>query len=194
MLTDLVDFDMCWAFDLVDPWGNQYELNCYEYDRVRAELVEADAVEAVRYWPRELYAAYLDARRRSRTRSIGRPRSVVTRVDATGRRPRLRRHRTRRDGPGGSRLAGSRASSLGDGGCSDGLNHVCCVGDLDLAGLGLLGYGDGEREHAVLVAGGDVVTVQTLPQEQLTAELALGSLRDLDLVALGPDPGASPAR
>ena len=41
--TDLVDFDLCWAFDLVDPWGNQYELNCYDYDRVRAELVEADA-------------------------------------------------------------------------------------------------------------------------------------------------------
>ena len=47
--------------DLVDPWGNQYELNCYEYDRVRADLVEADAVEVVRYWPRELYVAYRDA-------------------------------------------------------------------------------------------------------------------------------------
>ena len=58
VLTDLVDFDLCWAFDLVDPWGNQYELNCYEYDRVRVELVEADAVEAVRYWPREVYTAY----------------------------------------------------------------------------------------------------------------------------------------
>jgi catechol 2,3-dioxygenase-like lactoylglutathione lyase family enzyme len=61
MLTDLVDFDMCWAFDLVDPWGNQYELNCYDYDRVRAELVEADAAKVVRYWPRELYVAYRDA-------------------------------------------------------------------------------------------------------------------------------------
>jgi hypothetical protein len=59
VVTDLVDFDMCWAFDLVDPWGNQYELNCYDYDRVRTELVEADVVAAVRYWPRELYAAYL---------------------------------------------------------------------------------------------------------------------------------------
>jgi catechol 2,3-dioxygenase-like lactoylglutathione lyase family enzyme len=58
---DLVDFDMCWAFDLVDPWGNQYELNCYDYDRIRDELVEADAVEAVRYWPPELYQAYLDS-------------------------------------------------------------------------------------------------------------------------------------
>jgi catechol 2,3-dioxygenase-like lactoylglutathione lyase family enzyme len=60
-LTDLVDFDLCWAFDLVDPWGNQYELNCYDYDRVRAELVEADDVEVQRKWPRELYVEYLDA-------------------------------------------------------------------------------------------------------------------------------------
>ncbi len=58
-LADLRDFDMCWAFDLVDPWGNQYELNCYEYDRIRNDLVEKDAVEPVRYWPRELYTAYV---------------------------------------------------------------------------------------------------------------------------------------
>lgn len=50
-VADLVDFDLCWAFDLVDPWGNRYELNCYEYDRVRTELVEADGVQPVRYWP-----------------------------------------------------------------------------------------------------------------------------------------------
>ena len=58
-LTDLVDFDLCWAFDLVDPWGNQYELNCYDHGRVKAELVEADAVEVDRKWPREVYDAYL---------------------------------------------------------------------------------------------------------------------------------------
>lgn len=61
VVTDLVDFDLCWAFDLVDPWGNQYELNCYDYDRVRTELVETDAVEVVRYWPRELYVDFRDA-------------------------------------------------------------------------------------------------------------------------------------
>lgn len=61
-ITDLVDFDMCWAFNLRDPWGNQYELNCYEYDRVRTELVEADGLEVVRYWPRELYEQYRGAR------------------------------------------------------------------------------------------------------------------------------------
>ena len=58
-LGDLVDFDLCWAFDLVDPWGNQYELNCYEYERIRTDLVDADAMEPVRYWPREVYEAYL---------------------------------------------------------------------------------------------------------------------------------------
>lgn len=61
VLTDLLDFDMCWAFDLADPWGNQYEINCYDYDRVKADLVDADAVEVVRYWPRDAYVAYRDS-------------------------------------------------------------------------------------------------------------------------------------
>ncbi len=52
---DVIDFDMCWAFDLADPWGNRYELNCYEHDRIRTELIEADGITPVRYWPRELY-------------------------------------------------------------------------------------------------------------------------------------------
>ena len=55
---DLVDFDLCWAFELVDPWGNRYELNCYEYDRIKAELVEADGVQPDRKWPRGLLDAY----------------------------------------------------------------------------------------------------------------------------------------
>jgi len=61
-LADLLDFDMCWAFDLIDPWGNHYELNCYDYERVRRELVEAAAVETVRYWPREIYTAYVESK------------------------------------------------------------------------------------------------------------------------------------
>ncbi len=52
MPNDLIDFDLCWAFDLADPWGNQYEVNCYEYDRVATELVEADGISPTRYWPR----------------------------------------------------------------------------------------------------------------------------------------------
>jgi len=51
----MVDFDMAWAFDLADPWGNVYELNCYDYDRVQTELIEADGLSPVRYWPKSLY-------------------------------------------------------------------------------------------------------------------------------------------
>lgn len=61
VVTDVVDFDLCFAFDLVDPWGNQYELNCYDHARIRAELVEADGVAVARKWPAELYPAYRDA-------------------------------------------------------------------------------------------------------------------------------------
>lgn len=57
-LRDIVDFDMCWAFNLVDPWGNLYELDCYEYDRIKMDLIEADGVDPQRYWPRELFKAY----------------------------------------------------------------------------------------------------------------------------------------
>ena len=56
---DMIDFDMCWAFDLADPWGNQYELNCYDYDRIKTDLIEPDGIAAVRYWPRELYEEYV---------------------------------------------------------------------------------------------------------------------------------------
>ncbi len=52
---EIVDFDLCWAYNLADPWGNQYELNCYDYDRIKTDLVEQDRIEPVRYWPRQLY-------------------------------------------------------------------------------------------------------------------------------------------
>jgi len=54
-LGDILDLDLCWAFNLADPWGNQYELNCYEYDRVKVDLIDAEYIEPRRYWPRELY-------------------------------------------------------------------------------------------------------------------------------------------
>jgi catechol 2,3-dioxygenase-like lactoylglutathione lyase family enzyme len=57
-INDLIDFDMCWALGLADPWGNQYELNTYEYERVQTELVDADNLTPVRYWPREIYDSY----------------------------------------------------------------------------------------------------------------------------------------
>ena len=54
---DVVDFDLCWAFDFVDPWNNLYELNCYEYDAIKAELTAA-GVTPNRYWPSDLFAQY----------------------------------------------------------------------------------------------------------------------------------------
>lgn len=61
-LDDLIDFDLCWAFEFTDPWGNQFELNCYDYSRVKAELVERDGVRASRKWPVDLYEAWTDRR------------------------------------------------------------------------------------------------------------------------------------
>jgi catechol 2,3-dioxygenase-like lactoylglutathione lyase family enzyme len=58
MPDDVIDFDMCWAYDLADPWGNQYELNSYDYEQVRIDLIEADAITPTRYWPRDLYLDY----------------------------------------------------------------------------------------------------------------------------------------
>ena len=60
---DVVDFDLCWAYDLADPWGNQYELNCYEYERIKAELIDADAITPTRYWPRDQYVDFHRDRR-----------------------------------------------------------------------------------------------------------------------------------
>jgi len=57
-INDIVDFDMCWAYNFADPWGNNFELNCYDYDRIKEELVNADSVKPVRYWPRDLYEQY----------------------------------------------------------------------------------------------------------------------------------------
>lgn len=57
-INDIVDFDLCWAYNLADPWGNQYELNCYDYARIKTELIERDDVQPARYWPSELYAQY----------------------------------------------------------------------------------------------------------------------------------------
>ncbi len=57
---DVIDFDLCWAFDLVDPWGNTYELNCYDHERIRVELIESDGIEPTRYWPRARYEGRVD--------------------------------------------------------------------------------------------------------------------------------------
>jgi len=55
---DVIDFDLCWAYDLADPWGNVYELNCYDHDVVQERLIVPNGVVAQRKWPRELYDDY----------------------------------------------------------------------------------------------------------------------------------------
>ena len=47
-----------------------------------------------------------------------------------------------------------------------------------------------ELEELTRTAGGEVVAVKALSEEQLTAELALCPLSDLDLIALGREPAA----
>lgn len=55
---EIVDFDLCWAYNFTDPWGNNFELNCYDYDRIRQDLIQADGIDPVRYWPRSQYERY----------------------------------------------------------------------------------------------------------------------------------------
>lgn len=54
---DVIDFDLCWAYEFADPWGNLYELNTYDYDAVGAELATS-GVNPQRKWPSELYVNY----------------------------------------------------------------------------------------------------------------------------------------
>lgn len=60
---DVIDFDLCWAYDFVDPWGNRFELNCYDYTAVRTQLIEVDRLSPVRYWPVDLYEDWRRSRR-----------------------------------------------------------------------------------------------------------------------------------
>lgn len=56
---DLVDLDLCWAFNVADPWGNQYEINCYEYDYVQRHVVDkVHDLKPVRYWLKSALAEY----------------------------------------------------------------------------------------------------------------------------------------
>jgi catechol 2,3-dioxygenase-like lactoylglutathione lyase family enzyme len=57
---DVIDFDLCWAYDFADPWGNRYELNCYDYNRIAVELIESDGIVPVRYWPRTAYDSWVE--------------------------------------------------------------------------------------------------------------------------------------
>lgn len=55
----LVDFDLCFAYDFCDPWGTRIEINTYDVEHVRAELLVADGVEPRRYWPAEVHEQWM---------------------------------------------------------------------------------------------------------------------------------------
>lgn len=55
---DVVDYDLCFAYDLADPWGNTFELNTYDHEFVRRELVERDGILPDRKWPAELFEVW----------------------------------------------------------------------------------------------------------------------------------------
>jgi len=46
----VVDHDLCFAFYFLDPWGNTFELDCYDHARVQRDLIEDQGIEAVRFW------------------------------------------------------------------------------------------------------------------------------------------------
>ena len=46
----VIDFDLCYAYDFLDPWGNRFELDCYDTAAVRRDLIDAHRITPVRYW------------------------------------------------------------------------------------------------------------------------------------------------
>jgi catechol-2,3-dioxygenase len=48
-VSSVVDHNVCYAFYFQDPYGNQFELDCYECDRIREELIERDGITPVRW-------------------------------------------------------------------------------------------------------------------------------------------------
>jgi len=46
----VVDFDLCYAYNFQDPWGNRLELNCYDVAAVRRDLIDRERISPVRYW------------------------------------------------------------------------------------------------------------------------------------------------
>lgn len=47
---DVVDFDLCYAYNFQDPWGNRLELNCYDVAAVKRDLIDREGISPVRYW------------------------------------------------------------------------------------------------------------------------------------------------
>ncbi len=46
----VVDHDLCYAYYFRDPYGNRFELDCYDYDRVNRDLIQKYAITPIRFW------------------------------------------------------------------------------------------------------------------------------------------------
>ena len=46
----IVDHDLCYAFYFEDPFGNAFELDCYDHAAIKRDLVEKRGLTPVRFW------------------------------------------------------------------------------------------------------------------------------------------------
>ena len=46
----VVDHDLCFAYYFHDPYGNGLELDCYDYEQVKRELIQKHDITPVRFW------------------------------------------------------------------------------------------------------------------------------------------------
>lgn len=46
----VVDHDLCYAFYFEDPYGNAFELDCYDHAAVKRMLVDAQGISPIRFW------------------------------------------------------------------------------------------------------------------------------------------------
>ena len=49
-LASIVDHDLCYAFYFNDPYGNAFELDCYDHAAVKRDLVKKHGISPVRFW------------------------------------------------------------------------------------------------------------------------------------------------
>ena len=48
--SSVVDHDLCYAFYFQDPYGNAFELDCYDHAAVKRDLVKKHGISPVRFW------------------------------------------------------------------------------------------------------------------------------------------------
>ena len=46
----VVDHDLCYAYYFEDPYGNKFELDCYDCDEVKRGLIQKYDITPIRFW------------------------------------------------------------------------------------------------------------------------------------------------